>query len=209
MPKPCIVRHPHEGQTIRAIHARPGGKPKFLHFVASGELGKAEAVVGLLKGSDDKQTPGATKSKPTDKFWIIAFHVEAPDVATVYELEVRDASGATLAVIKKIQFQESPNSLTIDSPASGDTVCPTFISYGTSSTQSPINAAACTVGGQQANVTVVQNPNGNGEWIVTFSGCALTAPNSTTIVVAQQDGSADSRGVLVIGCTSPLPPGGP
>ena len=161
MPKPCIVRHPQEGQTIRAIHARPGGKPRFLHLVASGELSVAEAVVGLLKGSDSKQTTGTTKSKPTDKFWIIAFHVEAPDPATVYELEVRDAGGATLAHCKKFQFQESKNSLTVDSPAN-EQVCPTFASYGTSSTQSPINPMGCNVGIGACSVTVTQEPNTDG-----------------------------------------------
>ncbi|HZY83303.1 MAG TPA: hypothetical protein VFE78_00620, partial [Gemmataceae bacterium] len=188
MPKSCIVRHPRDGQKVRAIHARPGGKPSFLHFVASGELAKAEEVGAVLKGPDGKETKGTTKTKPTETFWIIAFHIEAPDPAAVYDLEIRDGSGATLAVCKKLQFLESHNSLTIDVP-SGEDVCPTFTCSGTSTTTSPIQASACKVGGTAANVTIVQNPNGDGEWIVKFNNCAITDPNPTTVAVGQVDGS--------------------
>jgi hypothetical protein len=205
MPNSCVVRHPGAGQTVPGIHGRPGGKPKFLHFVASGELATAQAVVGVLKGPGGKTTAGTTKTRATDKFWIIAFHLEAPDAAAAYDLEVRDGSGATLAVVKNIKFKDSPNSLTIDVPQ-GQDVCPTFVSNGTSTSLSPISTSLCLVGGAAANVTVIQSPNADGEWIVQFSGCALTAPNSTTVQVGQQDGTKGNSTCVVMGCISPPEP---
>lgn len=205
MPKPCIVHHPYHGQTIPAIHTRPAGKTRFVHFVASGELGKAEAVHGTLRGHDGKETKGVTKSKPTDTYWIVMFRINDPDAEALYDLEVRDGGGTVLAVCKNIQFTDGKNSLTITSP-SNQSVCPTFTAYGTSTSQSHINAGGCLVGGAAANVTVVQDTDPEGAWIVQFNNCALTAPNTTTITVAQQDGaSGTNSGILVFNCV--LPPG--
>jgi hypothetical protein len=205
MPKPCLVRHPHHGQTIPAIHVRPAGKPTFLHFVASGVLDKAEAVVGVLRARDGKDVKGTTKTKPTEKYWIIMFHTEGPDPKTVYDLEVQDANGAVVAVCKNIQFTEGKNSLTITSPVNA-TVCPTFTSYGTSTSTSLIQASGCQIGGAQANVTIVQDTNQNGAWIVQFNNADITFPQSTSITVAQQDGTnGSSDSVTVVGCVN-FPP---
>jgi hypothetical protein len=206
MPKPCIVHHPFNGQTIPAIHTRATTKTRFLHFVASGELGKAEAVHGTLRSHKGKETRGATKSTPTDTLWIIMFRIEDPDPETLYDLEVRDGDGAALAVCKNIQFTEGKNSLTITSP-NNQSVCPMFNCYGTSSTQSPIATAGCKVGGGPANVTVVQDTDGEGTWIVAFNNVGLTAPDTTTITVAQQDGSSGTNGgILVFNCVPPPVP---
>jgi hypothetical protein len=205
MPKPCLVRHPHHGQTVPAIHVRPTEKTRFLHFVASGELGKAEAVVGVLRTSDGKNVKGTTKTKPTDKSWIIMFHAEGPDPKTVYDLEIQDANGAVVAVCKNIQFTEGKNSLTITSPTN-ETVCPTFTSYGTSTSTSLIQTAGCQVGGAAANVTIVQDTDQNGAWIVKFNNADITFPQTTSITVAQQDGTnGTNTGITVVGCTN-FPP---
>jgi hypothetical protein len=206
MPKPCIIHHPYHGQTIPAIHTRAAGQTRFVHFVASGELGKAEAVHGTLRGHDGKETRGVTKSKPNDTYWIVMFRIEGPDADVVYDLEVKDGDGTVLAVCKNIKFQDGKNSLTITSPANS-TVCPTFTSYGTSTSQSSINAGGCLIGGAAANVTVVHNTDPEGAWIVQFNNAALTAPNNTTITVAQQDGSAgNSGGIVVFNCVPPPVP---
>jgi hypothetical protein len=209
MPKPCVVCHPHHGQSIPAIHKRGAGKKRFLHFVASGHLGKAEAVTGVLRTAGRKATKGKTKSKAKDKFWVIQFYLEDPKPKTLYDLEILDKRGKVLAVCKNLQFTVGTNSLTVTSP-SDQSVCPTFIAYGTSTSQSPINGAGCLIGGQAANVTIVQNTDSNGAWTVQFNGCALTAPNTTSITVAQKDGtSGGSGGLTVIGCVGPPPPPSP
>ena len=134
------------------------------------------------------------------------FHTEGPDPATVYDLEIQDGNGAVVAVCKNIQFAEGKNSLTITSPAN-TSVCPTFTSYGTSSSLSSIQASGCQIGGAQADVTIVQDTNQNGAWIVQFNNAAITFPQSTTITVAQQDGTTGSSGgITVVGCINPPPP---
>jgi hypothetical protein len=207
MPKPCIVHHPYHGETVPAIHRRRGGKSRYLHFVASGELGKAEAVYGTLRSNAGHETKGVTKSKSTEKHWAIMFRIDDPDGTALYDVEVYDEAGAVLAVCKNVQFTEGKNSLTITNPNS-QSVCPSFYAYGTSSTQSAINSPGCQVGGAAANVTVVQDTDPDGAWIVQFIGVGLTAPNTTTITVAQQDGSSGTNGgILVFNCVPP--PGGP
>jgi hypothetical protein len=118
-------------------------------------------------------------------------------------VEVSDGDGAVLAVCKSVHFTERKNSLTVTSP-NHQTVCPMFNCYGTSSSPSPINTAGCLVGGGPATVTLVDQPDQDGAWIVQFSGVALTAPNSTTVTVAQQDGTGgSSSGVVVFNCVPP------
>ena len=153
----------------------------------------------ITPGGQD--VPGTTKSKATDKHWIIMFHTEGPDPKKVYDLEVRDAGGSVLAVCKNLQFSAGKNSLTITSPLN-TMVCPTFTAYGTSTSQSLINAAGCNVAAGSASVTVVHDVDANGAWIVQFNSATLTAPQSTTVTVAQQDGTSGTNGgVQVTGCS--------
>jgi hypothetical protein len=124
----------------------------------------------------------------------------------VYDLAVKDQkSGTTLAVCKNIQFTGPTYGNKITGPVN-ESVCPTFPCYGAGTTSSPIDTGHCTIGGQPANVTVLQPTDQDGAWVVQFNGAALTAPNSTTIVVTQQNGDAGQSSIMVIGCTSPPPP---
>ncbi len=207
-PSPCIIRHPYNGQRIVAIHTPSDAtKPKFVHFVALGELGAAVPLSGTLTAQGSGGSWTAASLTPPTTHWVIPFRIRNPDPNEVYDLTITDQnSGTTLAVCKNIQFREPGFGNTISSPAN-EPVCPTFQAYGAGTTASGIDVNHCTIGNQPANVSIIQDTDPDGAWIVQFNNCNLTGSDTTTITVCQLNGDCgQSGGIMVTGCLNPPPP---